>query len=752
MPVTWTYSNYNYRGTGTEGNDTVTLATDLNPLKNTNNLSLLGGNDYATLDWGDDLAFGGTGNDTIYGGVGNDRIHGNEHNDILYGDSGNDKLYGGSGQDAMYGGIGDDLIDTEVADNQWDNLGGGDGHDTYIVRDIYDVITSEASFATSTSRDTIELHASSFNMNKSADSQAIEILNIRSAAGATVTGSMHANTITGFSGKDSINGDAGNDIIRGGAGDDSLAGSLGDDIVYGEADHDRIRGDSGRDTIYGGDGHDSLWGGDGNDIIWAGQGGDYADGGAGNDVIYGNDTSEAVADTIYGGSGDDVIFGGAGTDSLYGGSGNDRLYAEAGAYERLYGGTGDDTYYLTDATQYAAESSGQGFDTVVVSLTNASISRHDNVESMRYNGASVAVTFSGSDGDDRLSIAGAASGTVRGYGGADDITGSEGGDRLFGGLGNDIIRGMGGNDTLNGEDGDDRLYGGQGNDTYLWVSKQDVVFEDAFGGIDTVFVTSGVANDTYILGTNIENGEILSSGVKTLQGNSLDNTLSASSNNYAGVTLRGMDGNDTLFGKGGNEVLEGGNGNDTLTASAGNDVLNGGSGADLMQGGTGNDTYHVDNMGDQVVEGIFANGIDTVRASTSSWTLAADVENLIFTGTGSFTGIGSEANNRIEGGTGADSLRGMAGNDVLVGNGGADQLYGGSGADQFVFSNDNGVKNSARVHDFQVGVDKLVLDTDAGWSVSYVDADTTRFSSATGGTVTVDGLDIGNLANSLIFV
>lgn len=750
MPITWKYYKSIYTGTGTEGNDTVTLATDSNELNLTNNLSLLGGNDYATLDWGDDLAFGGTGNDTIYGGWGNDTIHGNQDNDILYGDGGNDRLYGGSGQDAMYGGAGNDLIDTEVADNQWDNLGGGDGHDTYIVRDIYDVITSEASFATSTSRDTIELFASSFNMNKSADTQAIEILNIRSTTGATVTGNMHANTITGFSGKDSINGDAGNDIIRGGAGDDSLAGSLGDDIVYGEANHDRIRGDSGRDTIYGGEGNDSLWGGDGNDIIWAGKGGDYADGGAGNDVIYGEDGSEAVVDTLYGGSGDDVIFGGAGTDKLYGGSGNDRLYAESGTSEFMYGGTGDDVYYLTENLQYAREQAGEGYDIVYTSQATASIDYHTNVEALLYNGAKVAVTFTGGSGNDRLSILGASSGVVRGDRGNDDLTGSDGADRIYGGDGNDVIRGMGGNDSLYGEAGNDQMHGGLGNDSYFWVSKDDRVIEDTNGGIDTVYAYSETSGGSYTLGANIENGEVFGGALKILQGNAMANTLTASI--YGGATLRGLDGDDRLFGKQGADFLEGGSGNDTLTGDAGNDVLNGGTGADLMQGGAGNDTYYVDNMADQVVEGIFANGIDTVRTSTSGWTLAADVENLIYLGSGSFTGIGSDSANRIEGGTGSDTLRGMGGNDILVGRGGSDQMYGGSGADQFVFSNDNGVKSNARVHDFQAGVDKLVLDIDAGWSASYVDADTTRFTSATGGTVIVDGLNIGHLSDSLIFV
>jgi Ca2+-binding RTX toxin-like protein len=61
-----------------------------------------------------------------------------------------------------------------------------------------------------------------------------------------------------------------------------------------------------------------------------------------------------------------------------------------------------------------------------------------------------------------------------------------------------------------------------------------------------------------------------------------------------------------------------------------------------------------------------------VETALSSVTLGAHLERLIYTGSGSFTGIGNSLNNTITGGTG---------NDMLIGGGGADHLIGGDGID-----------------------------------------------------------------------
>ncbi|MBR0556587.1 calcium-binding protein [Ciceribacter sp. L1K23] len=135
--------------------------------------------------------------------------------------------------------------------------------------------------------------------------------------------------------------------------------------------------------------------------------------------------------------------------------------------------------------------------------------------------------------------------------------------------------------------------------------------------------------------------------------------------------IEGTSGNDTLTGTAFDETLIGGDGNDRLDGKAG---------ADRMEGGAGNDTYYVDNAGDVVVEEADA-GTDTVRANRS-YTLGANVENLVLTGTGNTSGTGNSLDNVITGNSGNNSLNGGSGNDRLIGGSGNDTLNGGTGADR----------------------------------------------------------------------
>jgi len=150
--------------------------------------------------------------------------------------------------------------------------------------------------------------------------------------------------------------------------------------------------------------------------------------------------------------------------------------------------------------------------------------------------------------------------------------------------------------------------------------------------------------------------------------------------NIAENVLTGTGGTDTVNGSAGNDLLAGLAADDTLNGNAGNDVLDGGSGKDNMAGGAGDDTYMVDNSGDKVAEAS-GQGTDTAVTTLSNYTLATNVENLTFGGSGAFQGRGNEGNNLLFGGAANDQLQGDKGNDTLVGAAGNDTLDGGDGSD-----------------------------------------------------------------------
>ena len=253
-------------------------------------------------------------------------------------------------------------------------------------------------------------------------------------------------------------------------------------------------------------------------------------------------------------------------------------------------------------------------------------------------------------GDDTISLSPFAD-MMRGYGGDDAIDGNAGDDLLRGDAGNDTLDGGAGNDILDGGSGDDTMIGGFGGDTYVVDSALDrtIDLSTFLPEIDTV-----EASLTWALGANLERLVLTGSAAIDGTGNALANTL---------------------IGNAAANVLSGGRGGD---------LLDGGLGNDTLIGGLGNDTYVVDAAGDVITEiSRVATEIDTVR-SPLTWTLGANLEGLVLTGSAAIDGTGNALANTLIGNAAANVLSGGRGDDTLNGGLGNDTLIGGLGNDTYV--------------------------------------------------------------------
>jgi Ca2+-binding RTX toxin-like protein len=328
-------------------------------------------------------------------------------------------------------------------------------------------------------------------------------------------------------------------------------------------------------------------------------------------------------------NGNDTLFGGGGNDRLAGGLGNDMMH----------GGAGNDIYYFDDSGDLAFEDANGGTDEVVATV---GAYLHANVENLTLSvragnifgvGNALGNIITGNEGQNLL-IAGGGNDTVRGGGARDSIFGEGGDDQLFGDAGIDYIVGGLGNDTIDGgidadeiygEDGNDTLtggagfstdilvgglgndilrgdsglgdydllYGNVGDDSFYVDTPDDLVFEQAGQGTDTVHANINGAG--YYLYDNIENLTLAGTtpfGV----GNALANTITGNASvNY----LLGGGGNDRLNGKGGADVLFG---------EAGADVF-------IFDRGTGGD-----------VIGDFQRGTDDIDLSAFGFTSFAQLQ------------------------------------------------------------------------------------------------------------------------------
>ena len=349
------------------------------------------GDDLLNGDDGDDSLFGGEGNDTLYGNDGQDWLDGGGGDDWLNpgdtrlwesigGSTGNDTIVysdvsygyhdlgygrldagihvridsvnntasvdkGPNGTDtivditnpldagwttggfALYGTDFDDTFDLTLDDEQWMQVTGGAGNDTY------NITTSG-----SENQGLVQFDFAWWDVENGIHVDLSEGI-------AHDDGHGSVDTINGYVWE--VRGTDFSDRIIGSDADESFIGRLGNDTIDGGGGWDQLRfnrGGVGNVEVNLAEGTATgTW--NGTTFTYTISNIERVRGSAGNDSLVGSEDGERLD----GHAGDDTIESGAGQDTLYGGAGDDTLNpGDNDSWDVVVGSFGDDTFVFTD--------------------------------------------------------------------------------------------------------------------------------------------------------------------------------------------------------------------------------------------------------------------------------------------------------------------------------------------------------------------------------------------------------------------
>jgi Ca2+-binding RTX toxin-like protein len=624
---------------------------------------------------GDDILIGGSGSDILDGGAGNDRLEGSEGSDTY--------VWGtGYGNDTIHETF--DLILRPEEDRL--NIKGVDPDDLVIARSGNDIIL------TIPSGETLTIEGQLFDGRHDIDEFAFDDGTVWDLG--TINAQILLQQAT--PGNDSINGFAGDDYLFGAAGNDDLNGSEGNDVLDGGTGDDLLRGDIGNDTYrFGiGGGHDTI---DDHRNGWA-MGDDTIEFGTGiakSDVAVTRDVDDLLLTITATGDSVRIVSGAVATGAV------------SREIEHVH--FADGSNWTSAELRAFAIGATAGADSIV--------------------GSDAAEQLDGLDGNDLIEARG-------------------GNDIVIGGVGNDTLAGEDGDDTYRYAlgDGDDVI----NDNIHGWGGYHGFDTVDFAAGIDPADVRISVQNGDFLVSFGGAPGSLRLVGSASQANSAIERITFADDTiwTYAEMVARSLvasAGADSLYGGNYDDVINGLAGDDFINGRGGNDDITGGAGDDVMAGQGGDDTYRYalgdgDDIIDDNIDGNNGNqGFDTlvlgagitvanteVTVSTNGrdfklsfdggsgsvalagtavqssgsvdrivfadgtiWTYA-DLQSRVVTNPAIV--VGTNRNDNLYGGDGAQTLIGKQGNDNLEGRNGGDEYRYASG-DGNDWINDNGASS-----------------------------------------------------------
>ncbi len=230
---------------------------------------------------------------------------------------------------------------------------------------------------------------------------------------------------------------------------------------------------------------------------------------SGNDVLAGTDAGEIIVS----GTGDDTLSGLAGDDRLLGGAGNDTYIIGANSgKDTIVDVDGQNIIRFVDGISFNDVASGlsrSGNDLILniagntnrVTIANF-FALNNTIERVEFEagGQLTSAQLYGAFGVAAPTAAGTASNVVLGGDGADTIIGSDADDIVITGSGNDSLSGLAGND---------QLIGGAGDDVYIIGanSGRDTIIDTA--GINSIQFVDGISSNDVARGLSRSGDDLI---------------------------------------------------------------------------------------------------------------------------------------------------------------------------------------------------------------------------------------------------